>query len=91
MIIHESVVHAVGFLAAAATICAFYCRNMMCLRVAAIGANMLFIVYGAMLMLIPVLALHVILLPLNMMRLSAFLRERKAALPPLRTALPQTD
>ncbi len=65
----------VGFLAAASTVAAFSCSRMVSLRVAAIAANLLFILYGAALSLVPVLLLHCILLPLNVMRLYRCLRE----------------
>ena len=42
---------------------------MLPMRVMAIGANICFIGYGAMGQFIPVLALHVILLPVNLVRL----------------------
>lgn len=67
----------VGFLAAAATVMAFYCRQMVTLRIAAIVANILFIEYAVELGLKPVLFLHLTLLPLNLMRLAACLRERR--------------
>lgn len=61
----------VGFLAGAMTVTAFYCRGMLCLRCAAIGANILFIVYGYAMQLFPVLTLHCVLMPLNVHRLLA--------------------
>lgn len=60
-----------GFLAGAMTVTAFYCRGMLCLRCAAICANILFIAYGYAMQLIPVLTLHCVLLPLNVQRLLA--------------------
>jgi len=59
------------------TVTAFYCTTILTLRVAAIFANLLFIIYGSGLDLKPVLALHCILLPLNIMRLIKVLRERR--------------
>ncbi|MGL4635264.1 MAG: hypothetical protein ACRCWF_04730 [Beijerinckiaceae bacterium] len=79
MLSHEHLAHLVGFFAAGATICAFYCRDMLRLRVAALAANVLFVVYSILLMLIPVLVLHLILLPLNICRLRSFLKQRKPA------------
>jgi hypothetical protein len=46
------------------------------LRIAAIAANLLFICYGHAADLKPVLLLHCVLLPLNVMRLAGALRER---------------
>ncbi|MGL4439762.1 MAG: hypothetical protein ACRCUE_10835 [Bosea sp. (in: a-proteobacteria)] len=76
MIDRELIVQAIGLMAAAATIAAFYSHDIMRLRAAAILANVLFIIYAALLMLIPVLVLHLILLPLNLVRLACFLRQR---------------
>ncbi|MHB2169668.1 hypothetical protein [Alsobacter sp. R-9] len=61
----------IGFLAAAATVAAFFCRDMLALRAFAILANVLFLAYGLGLSLLPVVALHGVLLPLNVLRLSA--------------------
>lgn len=68
----------VGFAAAFATVIAFCCKRMGPLRAAAIAANLLFITYSSMLGLMPVLLLHCVLLPLNVVRFSACLRERQA-------------
>ncbi len=65
-----------GFAASATTIVAFACRQMFALRLAAIGANVLFIAYSLTLGLVPILVLHCILLPLNVFRLLGFFRLR---------------
>jgi len=67
----------VGFAAAVATVIAFCCKRMGPLRAAAITANLLFITYGALLGLLPVLLLHCVLLPLNIAHFGACLRERQ--------------
>lgn len=67
----------VGFAAAVATVIAFCCKRMGPLRAAAITANLLFITYGALLGLMPVLLLHCVLLPLNIVHFGACLRERQ--------------
>lgn len=77
MIQHDHLTQMVGFLAAASTVGAFSFRDILRLRIAALMANLLFISYGAMLMLVPVLALHLILLPLNIARLVAFRQDRR--------------
>jgi CRP/FNR family cyclic AMP-dependent transcriptional regulator len=59
----------IGYLASALVLCTFLTRTMMPLRIVALGSNVAFIVYGALLHLYPVLALHVILLPINAWRL----------------------
>ncbi|MCX7323336.1 MAG: hypothetical protein NTZ14_02660 [Hyphomicrobiales bacterium] len=69
----------IGFLAAAATVTAFSCRQMISLRIAAIAANSLFIAYGALLGLAPILALHCLLLLLNIRRLLHALQENRPA------------
>lgn len=73
-----AVTEVIGFLAAGMTITAFCCTRMLCLRSAAILANGLFIAYGALLGLMPVLALHCVLLPLNLVRFVQCWRARQA-------------
>lgn len=58
-----------GWLAAALTLGAFSCRDMVRLRTLAVLANLAFIAYGAGAALWPVLALHLALLPVNLRRL----------------------
>jgi hypothetical protein len=71
-------IDSVGFLAAGATAVTFYCKRMGHLRAFAIGANLLFITYGAAMGLLPILLLHCLLLPLNAIRLrEAMLRTRQ--------------
>ncbi|MGL4438334.1 MAG: hypothetical protein ACRCUE_03605 [Bosea sp. (in: a-proteobacteria)] len=71
-------IESIGFLAAGATAVTFYCKRMAYLRAFAIGANVLFITYGAAMGLMPVLVLHCLLLPLNIMRLAeAIARHRR--------------
>jgi len=59
----------IGYLASALVLCTFLTRTMMPLRIVALGSNVAFISYGALLHLYPVLVLHVILLPVNAWRL----------------------
>ena len=59
----------IGYLASALVLCTFLTRTMMPLRVIALGSNLAFIAYGALLHLYPVLVLHVVLLPINAWRL----------------------
>ncbi len=70
-------IESIGFVAAAATGVTFYCKRMAYLRAFAIGANVMFITYGAAMGLMPVLVLHCILLPLNMMRLGEALARNR--------------
>jgi Cyclic nucleotide-binding domain len=58
-----------GYLAAGLVFFTFYMKTMIPLRVTGLCANVAFITYGALNGLYPVLILHVILLPLNGLRL----------------------
>lgn len=61
--------------AASATVLATFCMSTMIpLRVVALGSNVLFIAYGYADHLYPVLLLHLILLPVNVWRLTQFYR-----------------
>jgi len=59
----------VGLLAAICTILAFYNKSMKTTRIYAISANVLFIIYGIISLLYPILLLHLILFPINIFRL----------------------
>jgi CRP-like cAMP-binding protein len=63
-----------GYAAAACVFVAFYMKTMVPLRIAGIVSNFLFIGYGYALDAYPVLILHLILLPLNILRLRQMLR-----------------
>ncbi len=63
------VVDVLGCAAAAATLLTFAQKRMWPMRILAIAANLFFIGYGALGLLYPVLFLHLILLPLNVIRL----------------------
>jgi hypothetical protein len=58
-----------GWAAVIFTLTAFSMRTMLPLRVAAIGSNMCFIGFGYLEGSLPILALHALLLPFNLMRL----------------------
>jgi hypothetical protein len=60
---------AVGYLASLLVFCTFYMKTMLPLRVIAIASNVAFMTYGLLGAVYPVLVLHVILLPLNCLRL----------------------
>ena len=66
-----------GYVASALVLLTFVAKDMRLLRTAAIFSNLAFITYGTLEWLPPVLFLHVVLLPLNMARLSELLREHK--------------
>jgi len=57
-----------GYLASAAVLATFCMRTMIPLRAFAIGSNVLFAAYGYLDHIYPVMALHVILLPINVAR-----------------------
>ncbi len=59
----------IGFLASALVLAAFGMKDMVNLRIVAICSNFAFIAYALLLHLLPILVLHVILLPLNSWRL----------------------
>lgn len=59
----------VGYLASLLVLATFCMRDMVALRVVAIASNLAFIVYSGMTGIGPVLLLHALLLPVNVMRL----------------------
>ena len=63
-----------GYLAAALVFLTFYMKTMVPLRVIGICSNCAFIIYGYLGGLYPVLILHLILLPLNSLRLREMLQ-----------------
>jgi hypothetical protein len=67
-------VEAFAFAAACATLYAFFSETMIPLRIAAIVANVLFVVYGVLSESWMLLVLHIILLPLNFGRLAGMRR-----------------
>lgn len=62
-------VQALGYLASLLVFSTFYMRTMLPLRCLAIASNVAFISYGIPLRLWPVVGLHALLLPLNLVRL----------------------
>ncbi len=60
---------ALGWIAAGLTVATFSCVQPVALRLCALAANFAFIAYGASASLWPVLALHAMLLPINLTRL----------------------
>jgi hypothetical protein len=63
-----------GWAAALLTLMTFVCRDMRRLRLLALAANAAFIAYGALAHLLPVLALHLALVPVNLWRLNQTMR-----------------
>lgn len=58
-----------GYLASALVLAAFGMRDMRALRRAAVASNLAFIGYAAWAGIAPVLVLHLLLLPMNLLRL----------------------
>ena len=68
-----------GFVASALVLLTFAMSNMRALRFTAILSNVAFITYAAIHLLMPVLLLHLLLLPINVMHLARlYLRESHA-------------
>ena len=76
-----------GFLAAGLVLATFCMKRLVPLRVTAIGSNLAFIVYGHVAGIEPVLVLHLILLPVNSVRLMQALTVRECR--PSGAALPR--
>jgi hypothetical protein len=64
-----------GYAASAAVFATFLMRTMFPLRLVAIASNLLFISYAYLANIHPVLVLHTVLLPINILRLFALLRQ----------------
>ncbi len=72
-----SVAEGAGYLAAVLVFLTFYMKTMIPLRIVGICSNFVFIFYGYLGGLYPVLVLHLVLLPLNSWRLREMLRLTK--------------
>ena len=66
----------IGYVASGLVLGAFSMKSMIQLRIVAICSNLAFIAYGVALDLIPIVALHVVLLPMNGWRLWQVLNMR---------------
>jgi hypothetical protein len=71
-----SAIDVVGYGAASLVLATFCMRSMTTLRCAAVASNVAFIAYGYLEHLVPVLVLHVLLLPVNVYRLAQLRSER---------------
>ena len=81
-----------GFVAAAMTLATFAQRAMLPMRVTALFANVFFILYGWLGPFYPVLILHMVLLPVNTIRLREVARgPRKLAGFDVATPMPLLD
>ena len=68
-----------GYLASALVLLTFMTKDMRVLRIVAILSNVAFIAYGALGWLTPILFLHGLLLPLNVIRLKELQQSRAKA------------
>jgi hypothetical protein len=67
-----------GYAASGLTLATFAQQSMLPMRILALGANVCFIGYGAMGVYLPVLILHLVLLPINLVRLRTLVAELNA-------------
>jgi len=74
-----------GYAAAGLVLATFSARSIIALRVLAIASNVMFIAYATAAHLPPILILHALLLPINLLRLWQALAERRRAGAPLRS------
>lgn len=77
-----------GYAAAGLVLATFSFRSITALRSVAIASNLMFIAYAAFAQLAPVLILHALLLPLNMLRLY---EARAEAAPQARHGMPAAN
>jgi len=68
-------VDVLGYAASGLTLATFAQRTMLPMRIMAIGANVCFIGYGAIGSFMPILTLHLVLLPINLARLHMLVRQ----------------
>ena len=68
-----------GYVASTLVVCTFVAKDMRLLRTIAIFSNLAFIVYGTTEWLPPVLFLHLVLLPLNIVRLAEVVKPTRSA------------
>jgi hypothetical protein len=67
-----NVIPLIGYFAASLVLATFCMRDMAALRCVAIASNLAFIAYGALADIGPVLVLHLMLLPVNVVRLTGW-------------------
>ena len=79
-------VDALGWAGSALTVATFYCRNLRHMRPIAVCANVAMLGYGLVGALPPVVALHALLLPINLWRWRECVRQ-----PELAASLPTTQ
>jgi hypothetical protein len=67
-----------GYVASGLVLAAFYMKEMVPLRIAALASNLAFIAYGLALGLTPIWLLHLLLVPLNGWRLVEAMRRLRS-------------
>jgi hypothetical protein len=72
--LHVSDADLMGYLAAALVLGTFCMRDMLALRLTAVASNLAFIAYGLLADIGPVLTLHLLLLPINVVHLPSAAR-----------------
>ncbi len=72
---------AMGWIAALLTLLTFICVDMRRLRLLALAANAAFIAYGTAAELLPVMVLHLALVPVNLLRLNQAFQGKPSAQP----------
>jgi hypothetical protein len=75
---------AAGYVASAMVMLTFLTKDMRLLRVLAILSNIAFVTYGLLVWLPPVFCLHLLLLPINTVRLREMLTTSNSSLPLVR-------
>jgi len=80
---------ATGYLASALVVAAFCMRDIVALRIVALGSNIAFLTYGIALGLAPVWLLHAVLLPVNGWRLWEAIAPNRRWLRPALKSPPQ--
>jgi hypothetical protein len=64
-----TIIYAIGWFAAALCILVFAGSNALQSRIIAVCANITFILYGVLISVFPIVALHLILLPINLYKI----------------------
>jgi len=78
---------AAGYVASTMVLLTFLTKDMRLLRVLAILSNIAFVTYGILVWLPPVFCLHLLLLPINTVRLREMLTTTSSPLPAVRPRL----
>ena len=80
-----------GYAAAGLVLATFSARSIIALRVLAIASNLLFVAYAAGAHLTPVLVLHALLLPINLVRLRQALADKRRTVATPKSTTPRRN